>query len=84
MIEENAAHTGYCPYLIIVKTPSDENEPEIIKYIPVRDCDAYRVKINKKSLSAAGGARGLFCFISDCIKNDFMLSWVWKICDNMI
>ena len=47
--------------------------------VPVRDAAGLAVRINKRSCSAAGGALGLYSFIADCIKNDFMLDWVYKI-----
>ncbi len=50
--------------------------------IPVKFAPGYAIKINKKSCSNANGARGLFSFISDCIKNDFMMVYVYKIISN--
>ena len=35
-------------------------------------------KLNKKTVSAINGARGLFCFFSDTVKNDFMTSYLYK------
>ena len=81
---ENETHTGYKNYITIVRTPDDKSQPEIIKNIPVNDCGGYSIKINKKSISAGDGARGAFCFISDCIKNDFMMVYVNKICDQFV
>ena len=75
---ENTEHKNW---LRVVKTT---DESESIYYIPVRYISGYRIKINAKSVSAAGGARGLFCFISDCTKNDFMLVWVDKIIDQFV
>lgn len=77
----NEAETGdaWKPFITLVKTPNDEHEPETIVNIPVKDSNSYRVKINKKSISAANGARGLFCFIRDCIRNDFMTAYVNQI-----
>lgn len=53
--------------------------PGVVISIPVRESDSYRVKINKKSVSAHGGALGLFVFLSDCIRNDFMMVYVRAI-----
>lgn len=44
--------------------------------VRVHDSIDYRIKINKKSVVASGGAYGLFCFLSDCIRNDFMMCYV--------
>lgn len=70
---------GWKNYITLVIT-SDTEEKTI--NIPVNEIDGYSVKINKKSVSASNGACGLFCFIADCIKNNFMLCWVAKIIRN--
>ena len=44
--------------------------------VRVHPSNDYRIKINKKSVVASGGAYGLFCFLSDCIRNDFMMCYV--------
>ena len=77
---DNETATGYKNYITIVRTPDDATQPETIRNIPVNECDGYRIKINKKSITAADGARGLFSFIRDCIRNDFMLAYVDRIC----
>lgn len=74
-IWESAYHDGYKNYITLVVTG---DEFENIYNVPVKDCGGYRVKINKKSCSASGGAAGLFCFLSDCIHSDFMMDYVWK------
>ena len=71
--------SGWKHYIKAVKTPDDEKQPEIIKNIPVKTLDGYSIKINKKSISAADGARGAFSFIRNCIRNDFMMTYVYKI-----
>ena len=76
---ENKYHDGYKNYITLVVTGSDY---ENIYNVPVNDISDYRIKINKKSCSAAGGACGLFCFLSDCIKSDFMMDWVYKFIRN--
>lgn len=78
-LHDSKYHNGFKNYITMVIT-TDTSERVI--NIPVNEIDGYTVKINKKSVSAAGGARGLFCFIGDCIKNDFMLAWVAKIIRN--
>lgn len=67
---------AYAPYIIMVATTSDSEK--VVK-VPVKDLPGYSIKINKKSMSAAGGARGAFAFIADCIHSDFMMDWVYKI-----
>ena len=52
------------------------------KSIRVRDSADYRIQINKRTLNANGGARGAFCFLSDCIRQDFMLVYVNKVIEN--
>lgn len=69
----------YLDYIIVVVTGPDF---EKVVNVPVRDCAGYRVKINKKSCSAAGGARGLFSFVGNCIDSNFMMDWVYKIIFN--
>lgn len=49
--------------------------------IKTRNANGYAIKINKSGVSADGGARGVFCFLNDCIKNDFMMCYVYKIID---
>ena len=49
--------------------------------IPVKAADGYTIKINKRSISASNGARGLFSFFGDAIKNDFMTAWIDKTID---
>lgn len=50
-----------------------------VVYVPVKECSDFRVKINKKSISAAGGSAALFSFISNCIREDFMTVYIDKI-----
>lgn len=81
MIDENEAGTGYKPYIILVKTPDDETQPETITRIPVKELNGYSIRINRKSISAANGSRGVFSFIRDCIRNNFMMVYVNRICE---
>ena len=67
---------AFAPYLIMVATTADS---EKVVRVPVRDVGGFSIKINKKSMSAAGGARGAFAFIANCIHSDFMMDWVYKI-----
>ena len=76
---ENSAHDGYKNYITLACTA---DAWEHIYNIPVRDVPGYSVKICKKSCAAAGGSRGLFSFIRDCIQSDFMMDWVYKIIRN--
>lgn len=76
---ENSAHDGYKNYITMVCTGDTF---ENIYNIPVSYCSGYRVRINKKSCAAVGGARGLFCFIGNCIDSSFMMDWVYKIIRN--
>lgn len=66
----------FADYLIMVATAADS---EKVVRVPVRDVGGYSIKINKRSMSAAGGARGAFAFIADCIHSDFMMDWIYKI-----
>lgn len=52
-----------------------ENDVETEKIIPVRNSNEYRVKVNKKSISAYAGAAGLFEFITECIESNFMTAY---------
>ena len=49
--------------------------------IKTRNASGYAIKINKSGVSADGGAAGVFRFLSDCISNDFMMCYVYKIVD---
>ena len=49
--------------------------------IKTRNANGYAIKINKSGVSADGGAAGAFRFLSDCISNDFMMCYVYKIVD---
>lgn len=43
--------------------------------VPVRESD-FVIKINKRSIGAAGGAAGLYGFIERAIRENFMTAWV--------
>ena len=49
--------------------------------IKTRNADGFAIKVNKTCVSADGGAVGVFNFISDCIKKDFAMCYVYKICE---
>lgn len=49
--------------------------------IKTRNAGGYAIKINKSGVSADDGAAGVFRFLSDCIQNDFMMCYVYKIVD---
>lgn len=51
----------------------------IKKNIKVIDTPEYTYKIQKTQISAAGGAAGLYKFLSDCYKNNFMVCVADKI-----
>lgn len=51
------------------------------KQIKTRAASGYAIKINKSGVSADGGAVGVFNFLNDCIKNDFMMCYVYKVCE---
>ena len=82
LLDNGTTAGGYKNYITVAKTPDDETQPEIIQNIPVKTLDGYSIKINKKSISAADGARGAFSFIRNCIRNDFMMCYVYKIIEN--
>lgn len=50
--------------------------------IPVKDAPGFSIKVNKKSLSADGGAYGAFRFIRNCINEDFCMVYVNRIIEN--
>lgn len=50
--------------------------------IPVKDVSGFAIKVNKKSLSAEGGAYGAFRFIRNCINEDFCMVYVNRIIEN--
>ena len=78
-LHENSTGDGWKNYITVAKTPDDENQPETVRNIPVKTADGYSIKVNKKSISSANGARGAFAFISDCIRNNFMMAYVNRI-----
>lgn len=49
--------------------------------IKTRAAAGVAIKINKRCVSADGGAVGVFNFLNDCIKNDFMMCYVYKVCE---
>lgn len=49
--------------------------------VPCRCNDDFCIKENKSSLSGCNGAQGIFCFLSDAIKNDFMTAYVNAVID---
>ena len=49
--------------------------------IKTRAASGYAIKINKSGVSADGGALGVFNFLNDCIKNDFAMCYVRRVCE---
>ena len=43
--------------------------------VPCKCNDDFRIKENKSSLSGCNGAQGIFCFLSDAIKNNFLTAY---------
>lgn len=54
-------------------------EWENVYKIPVRDLPGYAYRINKRSMSADGGAYGLFKYIRRCVNADLNMVSVYKI-----
>ena len=52
---------------------------EKVYVVPVHDNPGFAYKINKKSVSAFGGAYGLFKYIKNCIEQDFCMCYVRAI-----
>ena len=73
--EENGAIIDNSKMIIAITTP----ETEIVKTIKVNNAAGFSYKLNKKSISAAGGAAGLFSFVQRCIRNDFMIDCIKQI-----
>lgn len=46
------------------------------KRVKVIENRKYTYKINKRSISAQGGADGLYMFLKDLIENDFARVWI--------
>lgn len=57
----------------IIFTNCDSGKKTAVKVLDSAD---FTWKLNKKSIAAAGGARGLFCFFDDAIKADFMTAYI--------
>ena len=51
------------------------------KQIKAKRLPGYAIKINKSGVAADGGAVGVFNFLNDCIKNNFMMCYVYRVCD---
>ena len=73
--EENGGIIDNSKIIIAVTTP----ENETVKTVNVREAADYAFKINKKSLAAENGARGLFEYVQRCIRADLMTCNVVKI-----
>ena len=51
------------------------------KIIKVYNSNEFTWKLNKNSITAINGAKGLFCFFGDAIKNNFMTSYIGATID---
>lgn len=74
---------GTDPFLTLVINPFNPAIPERITKIPVRENAAFAIKLNKGSVSAAGGSYGLFKLIKRYIDTDFAMYWVYKIIEHV-
>lgn len=73
--EENGKIIDNHKIIIAITT----SESETVKTIKVNDISGYAYKINKKSISADGGAYGLIKFINRCLFNNTMIDCVKQI-----
>ncbi len=53
------------------------------KHVKVIENQEYTYKINKRSISAQGGADGLYMFLKDLIENDFARVWIEAVMDGV-
>ena len=53
------------------------------KRVKVIENQKYTYKINKRSISAQGGADGLYMFLKDLIENDFARVWIEAVIDGV-
>lgn len=74
----NYSDYGKDNFLLLVKT-GIKTDFEKVFIIPVIENPGYAWKINKKSVSAAGGAYGLMKYIKRCIDDDFCMCYVNRI-----
>lgn len=51
--------------------------------VKVIENQEYTYKINKRSISAQGGADGLYMFLKDLIENDFARVWIEAVIDGV-
>ena len=49
--------------------------------IKTRAAAGVAIKINKRCVSADGGAMGVFDFLCRCIRDNFMMCYVYKVCE---
>lgn len=86
-VKNNARYTfhtgdsGTDNYLTLVINAVNLEWEKSVK-IPVKDAPGFSIKVNKKSLSADGGAYGAFRFIRNCINEDFCMVYVNRIIEN--
>lgn len=52
------------------------------KRLKVKPSYEWAIASRKTFVYANGGAKGLFCWLSDCVKNDFCMFLVWNIIDD--
>ena len=82
-------YTEYKNYLIgfvkdtLIVQVIENNRVKIQYNVPCENCDTYRFKLMKTKIKAMDSAKGLFCFMADCIKNDFMIAYVNEILNHI-
>lgn len=89
MVSKCFEYNGLMYYFSIAFTPARGwHNLELVRVlsgdrvqIKTRTASGYAIKINKSGVSADGGAGGVFRFLADCIKNDFMMCYVYKVCE---
>lgn len=89
MVTKCFEYNGFMYYFSIAFTPARGwHNLELVRVlsgdrrqIKTRNASGVAIKINKSCVAADGGAAGVFRFLSDCIKNDFMMCYVYKICE---
>ena len=74
LIDYNPARGWY--NLELVRALGGDRKP-----IKTRSVSGYAIKINKSGIAADGGALGVFNFLNDCIKNDFSMCYVRRVCE---
>lgn len=81
MVYKNYEFANCGKYLILQEI--ENNRVKCQYNVPVVECADSVYILQKTQIKAVGGARGLFCFMTDCIKNDFMVCLVDKIINHI-